>query len=343
MPRHSRHPATTHDVSAGDGTRAGGMLHSVASAIFLILGALAVSAALVTGWARVQLVDQDAFVATLAPLSADPDVQDLVIAETTGAVSDSLGTAASGVDLPPAAARARDLLGGPTIDVVRSLTEGAITDVVRSERFSTVWAELVRTAHRALVFGATSDGGGTIVQTPDGLGVQLSAVVTTIAAELNVQGSPVAALLPPVDRVIIVGDGAALQRLRAVYATTTSVGALLPVAAIALLTLGVLVSRLRRPSLIGAGIAVLAGAGAVLLAVAVATSVASSIAVSHALAPAGVVAVVRQLSSGLVNASVLTLLVGGAVVVAVVIAWRRFRPTGDAVPLRAGTDVGAPA
>lgn len=345
MPRPPQQWAHAHDASPTHGVHTGRILRGVASAVLLVIGAIAVSTALVTGWARVQLVDEDAFVATLAPLSADPDVHDLVIAETTDTVSDALGTVVPGVDLPPAAARARDLLGAPALDAVRSLTEGAVTDVVRSERFSTVWTHLVRTSHRALVFGATSDGGGIIVQTADGLGVQVSGVVTAIAAELNVQGSPVAALLPPVDRVVVFSDGVALQRLRAVYAMATTAGALVPVAAILSLTAGVLISRRRRRALVGAGLAIVAGAGTVLLAVVITTTIASDTAVSHGLAPAGVVAVVRQLSSGLVSTSLSTLFLGGVVAVAAVIVRRRLRPAGDAasLPEDDGADVGTPA
>lgn len=306
-----------------------------ASAVVLIVVALLTPVALVASWARVQLVDEDSFVATLAPLSSDPAVQDLVIAETTSAISASVdfsAIASAGVDglvalgVPQEAARVLGLLAQPSADSLRSITQRAVTDVVHSDRFSDVWSGVVRTAHRAFVFGATSDGGGIIVQTPDGVGVQIGGVVSAIVAELDLQGSPVAALVPPIDRVVVLGDGTTLQAVRSAYAAATTAGVAAPLLVGVLLVGGVVVAPRRRRALIGAGIAVAVGSAAVLVAVAVGAAQAHRTAVLRGFDAAGIDAVVRQLSSGLVGTASTVLGIGLVAGIAGVLLVRRARP-----------------
>ena len=47
-----------------------------------------------------------------------------------------------------------------------------------------MWATATRAAHRALVGAATSDGGGLVVRTDEGVGIQLGAVVERVKQNL---------------------------------------------------------------------------------------------------------------------------------------------------------------
>lgn len=303
-------------------------IRAVASVVLLAFAVLAVPLALVAAWARLQLVDEDAFAATLTPLAADPRVQSLVIDEATSAITGSLDASASDAAVPPTAARALELLGRPTAAAARSLTERAVTEVVRSDRFSSVWAAVVRTSHRALVFGATSDGGGIIVLTPDGLGIQVGGVVSAITDELSLQGSPVAALIPSVDRVVIVGDGAPLRVLRAGYVIATAAGVLLPALAVVLLAGGALVGQRRGRAIIGTGLAIAVGSGILLIGAAAAPDVVARTAAASGLDPAGVAAIVRQLLTSLVGSSGVVFAAGVLLLAVGVIVARRTNRTG---------------
>ena len=77
---------------------------------------------IVGAWARVQLVDEDAFVATLAPLVDDPAVQDMIIDESMEAINaqvdfqqitSNVFDGIAGLGLPPRAADALKLLEAP--------------------------------------------------------------------------------------------------------------------------------------------------------------------------------------------------------------------------------------
>lgn len=335
---------------AGPTTVRSRAVRRMASIALLTLAAVAVAVALPSTWARLQLEDEDVFVATLAPLSADPDVQDLVIAQADRAIASSVdyvAIAGAGIDglaslgLSPTSARALGLVATqPTADALRAATERAVAGVVRSERFSSVWSTTVRAAHRAVVFGATSDGAGIIVQTPEGLGVQIGGIVSAIAEELSTQGSPAAALIPSVDRVVIIGDGATLQAARSGYALATTAGAVSPLVALALVVGGVVAAPRRRGSLVddgavrGAGLAIAGGAAVALAAVAVVTSAAQRMAARRDLDPAGVEAVVRHLSAGLVDAAGVSLGLGVLVTVAgVLLALRDPRRSRAPLPM----------
>ncbi|MDQ1122692.1 hypothetical protein [Microbacterium trichothecenolyticum] len=321
----------------------GVVARSVASLVLLTIAALALAPALVLSWARVQLVDEESFVATLGPLSSDPNVQNLVIDEATDAIAvrvDFAALASGGVDalsslgLPPAAARVLGLLARPTADRLRSLTQDAVADVVRSAQFDDIWSNAVRGAHRSIVFGATSDGGGIIVQTPDGLGVQVGGIVAAIVQRMDAEKSIVAGMIPPIDEVVIVSDGTALGALRAGYAAATVAGVIAPIVVALLLVGGVIAAPRRGAAVAGAGGALVVGSALVLWGSVVATALARRSTDAAGLDPAGVDALLRQVFSGLMGSTGVVLATGvvmgiGAVVVVLV---RRRAGAADAVP-----------
>lgn len=332
----------------GRTTTPSSVVRATACVVLFVLAFAAIATGLVAGWARAQLVDEDAFVATLAPLSADPAVQDAVITETTAAITASVdfsalaraGTdGASALGLPPAVSRALGLLAAPTAGALRSVTEAAVADVVRSPSFSEVWSGLVRGAHRGVVFGATSDGGGIIVQTPEGLGVQLGGVVSAVVDVLIAQDSPVSGLIPSVDRVVVISDGTTLQALRAGYTATTVAGVVAPIAAVVLLCGGVLAAARRSRAVIGAGTAVGGGAGVVLVGCSWAPAAAQRSEAARDLDGAAVDAVVRQLLSGLPGAAGVVLVVGIVVTTLGIVLSVRTR--GRAAPGAFVDDAGA--
>ena len=116
---------------------------------------------IVGAWARVQLVDEDAFVATLAPLVDDPAVQAMIIDESMEAITAQVDfqqthrRACSTASPASACRRARrdalQLLQAPAANGLESLVTTTVTRVVESDAFSEVWATATRAAHRALV------------------------------------------------------------------------------------------------------------------------------------------------------------------------------------------------
>lgn len=78
------------EVSGSGASPRGGRWRAWLSATCIVLAAILVPVSVVTSWARVQLVDEDAFAATLAPLASDPDVQGMIIDQTMSAIGEKV-------------------------------------------------------------------------------------------------------------------------------------------------------------------------------------------------------------------------------------------------------------
>src|SRR5690606_26921751 len=135
-------------------------------------------------------------------------------AELTGQVVDGV------VDLGvgPRAEAALRLLQQPAAAGLQNMVAATVTRLVESDAFSDVWATAVRGGHRALTVASTSDGGGVVVMTADGVGIRLGPIVAQLKQNLDDRGVRVAALIPAVDRVIVIGSGDTLTLVRTGYA-----------------------------------------------------------------------------------------------------------------------------
>jgi hypothetical protein len=240
-----------------------GWWRALLSALCIIVATILVPISIIGAWAQVQLTDEDAFVATLAPLVDDPAVQAMIIDESMEAinaqvdfqeVTSNVFDGIAGLGLPPRAADALQLLEAPAANGLESLVTTTVTRVVESDAFAEVWATATRAAHRALVGISTSDGGGLVVRTDDGVGIQLGAVVERVKQNLVDRGLGAAELIPTIDRVIILGDGENLATIRTSYAVANSLGIWLPFITIGLFALGILIARRRSVAVLGTGI-----------------------------------------------------------------------------------------
>ena len=158
-----RAQGTASESGAEPGTRRSGRWRSILSAVCIVVAAILVPVSIVSAWARVQLVEEDAFVATLAPLVDDPAVQGLVIDETMSAITQqvdfsqltsSVFEGIADLGLPPRAVQALGLLQAPAADGLENLVDQTVTRVVESDAFSEVWATATRATHRALTTAA---------------------------------------------------------------------------------------------------------------------------------------------------------------------------------------------
>lgn len=305
----------------------GGRWRSVVSALLLVVATLLVPISIVTAWARIELVDEEAFVATLAPLVDDPAVQSMIIEETMQAIETQVdfqqltsdvfdGIAALG--LPPRAASALQLLEAPAANGLEALTTTAVTKLVESDAFSDVWATATRAAHRALTTAATSDGGGLVVRTPDGVGIQVGAIVDRVKQNLVDRGVGVAQIIPPVDYVVIIGEGQNLATIRTGYALATAAGWWLPVLTLALFAVGIAVARRRSAAVMGTGIGLAIGAGTLATSFGIGSAVVGMAAGDLGLSPSGLGVIYQQLVAAMSQSAIVLALLG---VFIAVIGW----------------------
>ncbi len=256
----------------------GGRWRAVVSAVCIVLAGVVVPVSIMAAWARTELVDENAFVSTFAPLAEDPGVQQVVIDQASIAVrsavdiqsiTDAVFDGVQTLDLPPAALSAIDLLRGPAASGLESLIDGAVAGVVRSDVFGQAWQQALVSTHRSLVAIATGSGEGAVSLDAQGrLGIQLAPIIEQVKATLTAQGFGLAQSIPVVDRTIVIAQSDALPLIASGYRVAVAAGAWLPLAAAALFLAGVLTARRRTTALLGTGIALTAGALATAAAVA---------------------------------------------------------------------------
>jgi hypothetical protein len=136
------------------------------------------------------------------------------------------------------------------------------------------------------VLASTSDGGGIIVLDRNGVGIALSPLIDEVKQTLAGRGIAAAALIPSVERTIMLGGGSTLITIRTAYATTATMGWWMPVITLALFGLGLALARRRSTAVLGAGIGIALSAGILAAALSVGAVAAVAAAVELDLSPA---------------------------------------------------------
>lgn len=251
-----------------------GRWRGVVATMLIVLGVVLAPLAMVSGWARATVTDTDAFVATYAPLIRDPGVQTYVRDQVVAAieakldveqvVNDLVGGLQDVVGQRPRVSAALGLLTQPAVDGVRSALTRATDRVVTSEAFATTWEQALRVSHTQLIGALNGDPAVATTITAEGLGLQLGPIVDRVRTALTDEGFRLAALIPRIDRTVVIVRSDDLAQLQTWYQLATAVGPWLPWASLALLAGGVLLARRRRPALVRAAFGLAAASGLIL-------------------------------------------------------------------------------
>ncbi len=322
---------------------AGGRWRPFVSALCIVMASILVPISVVGGWARGQLVDEQTFVATFSPLARDPQVQTAVIDGVTGAidskidlkaVTDQVFDGIVALGLPPRAASALNLLRRPAVQAMQGLIQDTVTRVVRSDAFASTWDTALRASHRALV--ATASGGtanGAVTIGDDGtIGIQLGPIIDSVKQSLVARGVPLASAIPSIDKTIVVAQSDALVTVRVVYGVSSVVGWWLPFVCLALFALGVLVARRRGTALVGSGVGIAIGAGALAAGIDTGGSLISVGVITAPIDTAALGVIYGQAVAAMVQTAVVVMLIGIGLAA---LAWATGRSRG-ARALRSG-------
>jgi hypothetical protein len=311
----------------------------VASLVCVILIALLVPVSIAVSWVRVQLVDEDAFVATLAPLADDPDVRGLVADRTSEVIletadvpglTDDLFDGLQTLDLPRPALRALDLLREPAAVGATRMVEDAVARSIESDAFPRVWNAALVASHRALVLTATAEGDGALAIDEEGtVSIRLGPVVEAVTERLVREGVALARVIPATDRSIVVLQSDALPAIRAGYTVAVAAGLWLPVLTLAVGAAAVAIAPRRGRALRDVGIAATLGALVLLALLSVGDAALAGRSEAAALPPAATDALYDTVVAAM-RASALSVAVIGVVLAAAggLVAARTRRYTG---------------
>lgn len=226
---------------------------SVISGLLIVVAVVFAPVALISAWARAELVDTNRFASTFGPLVRQRPVQELIAQQATAAIDSSIdinGTVNSvfegiaDLGLPAGASSALALLEAPAADGVRSLINQAALQTVASQQFSAVWDTALRQTHQRTVSLLQGNADAAVQLSNDGtIALELGPVIAGVRQSLLDQGFTLAASIPELDRAIPLVSSDALAAARTVYNLAVAVGLWLPIMLILLAVLGVWLAR----------------------------------------------------------------------------------------------------
>jgi hypothetical protein len=219
----------------------------------LVLGCGLAVLSLVALWLRTTLLDTDRYVDTVAPIAAQPAVQD--------AVADRLETAIfTRVDFAALAREALPDRADVIAPAIERGTQGFISDRIeaftRSDDFQTLWVEANRRAHTRLVELLEGGRSGRLVLDDETLLLDLSPAVDRVKTALQERGlTRIAAAIPPtVDGQVTLVQSPAFADAQAAVRLLKAVAISLPILALLCLAGAVWLAGSWRRGLLRVGI-----------------------------------------------------------------------------------------
>ncbi|WP_329119803.1 hypothetical protein [Streptomyces sp. NBC_01465] len=232
-------------------------VRSTFAVVLIVLAAILTPLAAVAVWTSDEIGDTDRYVATMAPLASDPDIQAGVTNRVTNAVMEHVDVNGLLSEVAPADRPKLDLLisqvGKPLTSGLTSFVHSTVERFVSSDAFATIWTGLNRAAHTAVDKALTSDNGNKVT-------IDLAPVIDKVKTQLVDDGLNIASKIPEVHTSFTVVDSDAVGKARTGFRLLQIMGVWLPVVVVLLAVGGVLLAVRRRRAAITAALLIAAGA-----------------------------------------------------------------------------------
>jgi len=156
----------------------------IVAATLLVIGVILVPLSMSAIWVRATLLDTDQYVATIGPLAGNSDIQHGVADRVTTALFADGKVEKQVADVLPKRA---DILAAPITGGLQTFAKTATLTLVQSDRFQTLWENVNRRAHTAVVAVLTGDTSR--VSTKDGtVSVNIEEIVNNVKKRLDARG-----------------------------------------------------------------------------------------------------------------------------------------------------------
>ncbi|SDM05234.1 hypothetical protein [Streptomyces wuyuanensis] len=235
-------------------------MRSALAAVLIVIGCVLAPLSAVATWAKSEVGDTDRYVATVAPLASDPDVQAAVANRVTNVVMEHIDLPALLEDVAPADRPRLDALigrlGGALENAVRSFVQARTQDIVASEAFQRIWTDANRRIHAAVDKALTGSGGGAIELTDNAVKIDLAPVIEQVKQRLVNEGLTIAEKIPEIHTDFTVLQSEEVGRVKTGFRLLQLAGTWLPIVAVVLIAAGVLLSAHRRKALVAAALGV---------------------------------------------------------------------------------------
>ncbi|MEU9181868.1 hypothetical protein AB0C90_34550 [Streptomyces sp. NPDC048550] len=240
-------------------------LRALGSTVLIFVASVLALLAVVAVWANSIIRDTDRYVATVAPLASNPDIQQAVTNRVTTAVLDQidvdalvkeLSDAASERGVPPKVGTLIGKLDGPITNGIKQLVSTTVMKAVSSQAFETVWTDANRRAHAAVDKALTGSSDSVVEVKDNQVSIDVAPIVTQVKDKLVDSGLAAASKIPDVHTDFVVMQGQDVGKVKTYLRVLQIVGNWLPVIAVLVAAAGVFIAFRRRRALIGAAIGV---------------------------------------------------------------------------------------
>jgi hypothetical protein len=218
----------------------------------LVIGVILVPVSLSAVWVRNTLIDTDNYVATVGPLAKNSDIQHGIADRVTTALfADGQAKKKIAAALPERG----QVLVGPIATGLESSTNAVALRLAQSNRFHTLWENVNRRAHAAVVKVLT--GGGSRVSTTGGTAsINLEQIFNTVKQRLDARGITVldGAQLPAKYKNFVLFQSKDLEKVQGGVDLLQTLAWVLPIVTLLCVGGAIALSTNRRRTILRAGI-----------------------------------------------------------------------------------------
>ncbi|WP_406209214.1 hypothetical protein OH807_38325 [Kitasatospora sp. NBC_01560] len=260
-----RHRLTVLEASAPPPRARHHRLRTSGSVVLIVISSLLSLLAVIAVWTDSIVGDTDRYVATVAPLASNPDVQAALTSRVTSevlaqidvkAVVDELSQAAVQQGAPPELGKLIGGLSGPITSGLTQLVSSTVNKVVTSDQFETLWVDANRAVHSSLDKALTGKGGGAVSLENNQVAIDIGPFVAKVKDQLVASGFGPAAKIPEVHTSFVVFSSKDVGKVKTYFRILQIMGTWLPILAVLVAAAGVFTAVNRRHGLIGAALGV---------------------------------------------------------------------------------------
>ena len=220
----------------------------IAVGFLVFLGAVLLIIANFAFWARFTLLNTNGWVAAVGPITKDAEVANTLSAYIVGEIFQEYDVNQAIVDVLP---DQYDLLSVPLAKAMQNFATQAVTKVVMSDAFNTVWVGINRAGHTA-VMRVLSGNGDVLYMKSGQLVLDLSDVYNFIGDTFNIQNLNI---VPEAqDGKLVLFTSKQVAVMQEAYSYINTFGLLMPLLSFLAFGFAILVSMWRRLTLLWIGI-----------------------------------------------------------------------------------------
>lgn len=226
--------------------------------VCVVLGVVTLSMAVSAVWLNRTVMDENRWVETMAPLAADPAVQQYAATTASNAIFDNVDIQAyvnqALAPLPPQT----HVLAAPITAAIQNAIKNAATKITQSQQFYNLWVQINRAAHKAFIAAITDQQGAVFQKQGGTVTMDVSALVDQIKQALVDQGLTFVGNIniPIRNQQITLVDSPAITQLGQVIQTLNTLAYVLPFLTIAFLAAGIGLAVNRQKAVLWIGVGV---------------------------------------------------------------------------------------